>query len=262
MNRPLNDSPEYLKKKRFFDRVLTIYGRKPCLEALRDHDIPVYRLHLADRNQPGGIIADIECEARRRSIEVKHHSREALSRISRNGRQDQGVALDLLCPQHSRDTAFIAAPPRPDWRLIALDGVTNPQNVGMIVRSVAASPCDGLLIPAAGTANLTSPLVNKASAGTLFKCPIVRCDKLADSLRRLQQQQGARVVILSGDAPQALPDFEAEGPIVYVLGNETSGVSSGVRELADAAVSIPMKNGVESLNVAVTAALLAFRESL
>lgn len=261
MNQPLQDSPEYLAKKRFFDRVLTIYGRKPCLEALRDHDIPVYRLHLADSNQPGGIMADIEREARQRGIEIKHHSREALSRISRNGRQDQGVALDLLCPRHSRDTAFIAAPPRADWRLIALDGVTNPQNVGMIVRSVAASPCDGLLIPAVGSANLTSPLVNKASAGTLFKCPIVRCDTLVDSLRRLQQQ-GARVVVLSGEARHALPDFEAEGPVVYVLGNETAGISKAVRELADVAVSIPMKNGVESLNVAVTAALLAFRESL
>lgn len=261
MNETLGDSPEYLAKKRFFERVLTIYGRKPCLEALRDHDIPVYRLHLADSNQPGGIMAEIEREARQRDIEVKRHSREALSRISRNGRQDQGVALDLLCPRHSRDTAFIATPPRAAWRLIALDGVTNPQNVGMIVRSIAASPCDGLLIPAAGTANLTSPLVNKASAGTLFKCPVVRCEKLVDSLRQLQHQ-GARVVILSGEAPQTLAEFNAEGPIVYVLGNETTGVSNAVRDLADTAVSIPMKNGVESLNVAVTAALLAFRESL
>lgn len=261
MNQSLHDSPEYLEKKRFFDRLLTIYGRKPCLEALRDHEIPVYRLHLADSNKTGGIMAEIEREARQRGIEIRHHNREALSRISRNGRQDQGVALDLMCPQHTRDTAFMASPPRAHWRLIALDGVTNPQNVGMIVRSVAASPCDGLLIPAAGTANLTSPLVNKASAGTLFKCPIVRCDKLVASLRELQQQ-GARIVILSGEARQALPDYEPHGPVVYVLGNETTGVSDAVRTLADDAVSIPMQNGVESLNVAVTAALLAFRELL
>lgn len=261
MNQPLNDSPEYLERKRFFDRLLTIYGRKPCLEALRDHEIPVFRLHLAESNKAGGIMAEIEREARHRGIEIRHHSRDALSRISRNGRQDQGVALDLLCPQHTRDTAFMAAPPRSQWRLIALDGVTNPQNVGMIVRSVAASPCDGLLVPAAGTANLTSPLVNKASAGTLFKCPIVRCEKLAASLRALQQH-GARIVILSGEAPQALPDFDPQGPVVYVLGNETAGVSEAVRALADEAVSIPMQNGVESLNVAVTAALLAFREVL
>lgn len=258
---PRTDNPEYLEKKRFFEKMLTIYGRKPCLEALRDDSIPIYRLHLADSNQSGGIVAEIEREARRRGLDIQRHSREALSRISRNGRQDQGVALDLMCPQHIRDSAFIATPPRSAWRLIALDGVTNPQNVGMIVRSVAASPCDGLLVPASGTANLTSPLVNKASAGTLFKCPIVRCGKLVDSLRNLQQH-GARIVILSGEARQTLSTFSPQGPIVYVLGNETSGVSNAVRELADIAVSIPMHNGVESLNVAVTAALLAFRESL
>lgn len=259
MSKAGGDRPEYLEKKRFFDRILTIYGRKPCLEALRDHDIPVYRLHLADSNKAGGIIDDINREARRRGIEISLHSREALSRISRNGRQDQGVALDLMCPHHTRDRDFATAPPRSDWRLIALDGVTNPQNVGMIVRSVAASPCDGLLVPASGTASLTSPLVNKASAGTLFKCPIVRCGELIDSLRALRQR-GARVVVLSGEAKVTLAEFRCEGPVVYVLGNETSGVSKGVRELADESIAIPMRNGVESLNVAVTAALLAFRE--
>lgn len=261
MSKHHGDRAEYLEKKRFFDRVLTIYGRKPCLEALRDHSIPVYRLHLAESNNSGGIIDDINGEARRRNIEVVLHSREALSRISRNGRQDQGVALDLLCPQHSRDRDFVAAPPRANWRLIALDGVTNPQNVGMIVRSVAASPCDGLLVPASGTASLTSPLVNKASAGTLFKCPIVRCGELVDSLRNLQQG-GAHVVVLSGEAKTPLATFRCNKPVVYVLGNETVGVSKAVRDLADAAITIPMRNKVESLNVAVTAALLAFREQL
>lgn len=261
MTSPAGDRPEYLEKKRFFDRVLTIYGRKPCLEALRDHEIPVYRLHLADSNKSGGIIDDIRREAERRHIDIALHNRDALSRISRNGRQDQGVALDLLCPHHVSDRDFLAAPPRANWRLIALDGVTNPQNVGMIVRSVAASPCDGLLIGGTGTASLTSPLVNKASAGTLFKCPVVRCGELTASLTRMKAQ-GARIVVLSGEARQSLADFTCAQPVVYVLGNETLGVSQAVRALADTAVSIPMHNGVESLNVAVTAALLAFREAL
>lgn len=259
MNHTRTDRPEYLEKKNFFQRVLTIYGRKPCLEALRDPDIPVYRLHLADSNKPGGIIDEILHEAQRRGVETITHGRAELARISRNSRQDQGVALDLLCPNHRRDRDFIAQPPRHNWCLIALDGVTNPQNVGMIVRSVAASPCDGLLIPSSGTAELTSPLVNKASAGTLFKCPIVRCDNLLASLRTFQAE-GARIVVLSGEASLPLPAFQCEQPVVWVLGNETSGVSAPVRALADQTVSIPMNNGVESLNVAVTAALLAFRE--
>ncbi|MBK8132487.1 MAG: 23S rRNA (guanosine(2251)-2'-O)-methyltransferase RlmB, partial [Gammaproteobacteria bacterium] len=80
------------------------------------------------------------------------------------------------CPRHAdyRDLPLSGAPP---LQLLALDRVTNPQNLGMIVRTVCASPLDGLLLPRQGCAPL-SPLVIKASAGTLFRCPLWRCDRL------------------------------------------------------------------------------------
>ena len=98
------DSQQYLARKQFFEQMLTIYGRKPVLEALQDKTLPAYRLHLADSNRKDGIIRDIQALAEQRDIETLFHSRDALARISRNGRQDQGVALDITLPGY-RDVA-------------------------------------------------------------------------------------------------------------------------------------------------------------
>ena len=264
------DSDEYLAKKRFYASLLTVYGRKPVLEALQDPAIPVYRLHLATSNQEGGVVRDIEKQAARRGVEVVRHSRESLSRISKNRNQDQGVAADLECPhyrhyqdflvEHRQDAVQGTAQRDKPWQLIALDRITNPQNLGMIIRSVAASPIAGLLLPTRGCAPL-SPLVIKASAGTLFRCPILRCDDLEEALADFRRA-GGQVCVLSGAAEQVLADYGPASPVVFVLGNETEGVSRQVLQMADARVKIPMANGVESLNVAVTAALLAFRGEL
>jgi len=252
----MNDA--YEEKKRFFDNLLTVYGRKPVLEVLEDSDIPVFRLHLADSNHSGGTLKEIEKLAAKRGIDVRHHSRDALSRISKNRSQDQGVAIDLQCPGYQHYRQFIAEQPAPHYRLIALDNITNPQNLGMIIRSVSASPLDGLILPAKGCASL-SPLVIKASAGTLFKCRILRCERLSDALRDFAGQ-GADICVLSGAAPTAIADYKPASGAVYVLGNETEGVSTEISEFASQRLRIPMSNGVESLNVAVTAALIAFRD--
>jgi 23S rRNA (guanosine2251-2'-O)-methyltransferase len=251
------DSPQYAAKKAFYDTLLTIYGRKPVLEVLQDASIPVHCLHLAESNQRGGIIAEIEALAARRGIAVKHHSKQALSRISKNGREDQGVAADLQLPRYQSLAQLLAKGSlAADTRLLALDRVTNPQNLGMLIRSAAAGGIAGVLIPERGCAPL-SPMVIKASAGTLFKCPLLRCGELAPALQQLQKA-GAEVCVLSSHASDNLFAAKARGPRVYVLGNETEGVSAEVSKLADRRVFIPMANGVESLNVAVTGALLAY----
>ena len=251
---------DYRQRKRFFDNLLTIYGRKPVLEVLTDTSIPVYRLHLAESNQSSGILGQIIRAAEARGIEIRYHSREALSRISRNRRQDQGVAVDVDCPGYRDYRDFLAESRHAPYRLIALDRITNPQNLGMIIRSVAASPIDGLLLPARGCAPI-SPLVIKASAGTLFKCGILRCENLEDALTALRAD-GAEVTVLSGSAAETLGSHTPAGNVVYVLGNETEGVDPAIDALADRRIRIAMHNGVESLNVAVTAALIAFRDSL
>lgn len=251
----------YAKRKRFFDGLLTIYGRKPVLEALQAQNIAVFRLHLADSNRAGGILDEILGIAERRRIEVIYHGRKELARISRNGKQDQGIAADLKCRNYQHYETFIQ-----NWQeyreqepftLIALDGITNPQNLGMIIRSVAASPCHGLLLPQKGCADI-SPLVIKASAGALFHCPILRCESLLEALNDLQAT-GAKVCTLSSHSQQTLQEFTPDSSVIYILGNESIGVSQAVRKRSNLAVRIPMNNGVESLNVAVTAALVAFK---
>jgi 23S rRNA (guanosine2251-2'-O)-methyltransferase len=253
----VTDTAKHLQRKRFYDKFLTIYGRKPVLEALENPEITCYRLQLADSNKPGGIISQITNLAEQRGVEVVHHSRQALSRISRNSKQDQGVAADLECPNHQLFDDFIVSPPKGNYNLIALDGITNPQNLGMIIRSVTASPCYGILLPQKGTAAI-SPLVIKASAGTLFKSTLIHCDSLEQALPKLKDM-GVQCCTLSSHSQQTLSEFEPHAPIVYGLGNETEGVSKTVSSLCTHHVKIPMNHGVESLNVAVTAALLAFR---
>ena len=84
-----------------FDRLITVYGRKPALEVLADDSLDCYRLHLADSNKPAKIIDELCAYAERRGIEISYHSKLELSRISRKGSQDQGVAVDVLCPGFS-----------------------------------------------------------------------------------------------------------------------------------------------------------------
>lgn len=250
----------YQNKKDFYSGVITVIGRKPVLEVLADEQLQIHRLHLADSNKPGGIIGDIVARAETRGVEILYHDRLALSRISRNAKQDQGVAMDILCPQMQKFEQGIfqssAAGDRQCKRWLALDGVTNPQNLGMIIRSACAGWIDGILIPDKNSAGLNA-LTIKASAGTVFRAPIIRCDSLAPALQRLAES-GWLVAALSSHAKESLLEFQAQSDIVYVLGNETHGVSDEVSALANCALKIPMNNGVESLNVAVTAALIAF----
>ena len=250
------DSPEYLARKSFFDQLVTVYGRKPVLEILEDNKLKIFRLHLADSNRDGGIIAQIRKLAAQRNIETCFHSRSELSRISRNSKQDQGVACDIHCPGYQPYQQALSD--SPTGTIIALDGITNPQNLGMIIRSVTASPAQALLLPSKGTADI-SPLVIKASAGTLFKGNILRCDSLPKALQEFKQR-GYEICTLSSHQATPLSDFAPKAPVIFVLGNETEGVSPDVAALSDHRVAIPMANGVESLNVAITAALIAFRQ--
>ncbi|MDB6062988.1 MAG: rRNA ((2251)-2-O)-methyltransferase RlmB [Verrucomicrobiaceae bacterium] len=251
------DSSNYVEKKAFYDSLLTIYGRKPVLEALQDSGIPIFCVHLADSNKTGDIVRDIEQAAAKRSIPIKYHSKIELSRISKNSREDQGVAADLQLQRYQRFDNFLKNyQPDKTIKIIALDRITNPQNMGMLIRSACAGGVDAVLIPEKGSAPL-SPLVIKASAGTLFKCPIVRCADLAIALQQLKQC-GMEIGILSSHAEEDLFALPKNRARVYILGNETDGVSPEIMQVADLKIRIPMHNGVESLNVAVTAALLAY----
>lgn len=251
----------YEDKKAFFNRVLTVYGRKPVLEALRDNDLQCHALHLAQSNREAGIVGDIKQLAAARDVPVKLHSREELARISRNGKQDQGVAVDIICRAfNTLEQHLDSLQDLPPQRLLALDGISNPQNLGMIIRSATAGAIDGIIWSRRGNAAL-GPLVIKASTGTLYRAPLLLCPVLHDALHECRDR-GVEICSLAADAAQSLFEHKPSGHCIYVLGNETQGVSAAIRDLTDTTLSIPMGNGVESLNVAVTASLIAYAHYL
>ena len=252
----MNDSPEYQAKKRQLAKMLTVYGRNPVLEALQDPTLRVFRLHLADSNKANAQLNQMQELAKQKGAEVLWHSKQALSRISKNSQQDQGVALDVITEGFCQEDDWLAALPE-QFELMAVDCVTNPQNLGMIIRSLCASPMQGLLLPEKGCAKLDA-LVIKASAGTLFRTPIIHTPNLAECLVRLKQQ-GTRVFGLDAQGAQSLNQFKAPKRCVMVMGNESTGLSAEVKALCDGFISIPMAPGVESLNVSVAASLIAFR---
>ncbi len=251
----MKNSDIYNEKKKSFDRLITVYGRNVVLEMLEEKDVSILKVHMADSNKEDGVISKILGQCRKRGVEVVYHSKQALSRISKNAKQDQGVAADIEANSYLSAESFLASKTT-SYRYIALDSIHNPQNLGMIIRSVAAGFVDGVILPKKGSAKI-SPLVIKASAGTLFKTNILYCDDLENSLVKFKED-GADIYALSSHASESLFDLKLGSKTIFVLGNESEGVSKEVEQLSNKTLSIPMKNGVESLNVAVTAALLAY----
>lgn len=248
----MQDSPEYLEKKRFFDSLITLYGRNVAVEVLRDDEVQIHKLHLSKSNRTDETIEEIMALAEMRGVEIKYHTKESLSRISKNSAQDQGVAIDVVS-QNYRSASNIATDLPDAFRLLALDGINNPQNLGMIVRSAAASKIDGIVLPRRNSTKL-SPLVMKASAGTLFKIPIYYCEDLSDILTL----SDTAIITLSSHAKEDIHTLKIPKRAIFVLGNETEGVSDEVMRASTHNVSIPMYRGVESLNVAVTAGIVSF----
>ena len=251
----MKNSKQYDDKKQSFDRLITVYGRNVVLEMLEERDAVIAKVHMADSNKHDGVISKILNHCERQGVEVVYHSKQALSRISKNAKQDQGVAADIKANSYLSTQDFLSTKEN-SYRYIALDSIHNPQNLGMIIRSVAAGFVDGVILPKKGSAKI-SPLVIKASAGTLFKTNILYCDELENALPRFKED-GADIYALSSHASESLFDLELGEKTIFVLGNESEGVSKEIEKLANKTLSIPMKNGVESLNVAVTAALLAY----
>ncbi|RZQ60711.1 TrmH family RNA methyltransferase [Amycolatopsis suaedae] len=235
------------------DRFLTVYGRKPVLEALADPDLEVDKVILADTAR-GPAATEILRAARASGVAVQRASAHRVKVLAGNGKQDQGVLADVVAPR-MRPLADVLAGRRPPERVLVLDGITTPANVGMILRTATAAGLGGIVVPRRGVAAL-DPLVVKASAGVAFRAPVLRCATAAEAAERLTESGYAMFAL--GASGQSL--FEAELPrrAAFVLGGETAGVSEEVAELATGWLSIPMPGDVESLNVAAAAAVLCF----
>jgi 23S rRNA (guanosine2251-2'-O)-methyltransferase len=237
------------------DTFITVYGRKPVLEALHDGQLRVDKVIMADglRGEPVRVIT---AAARDRGVPVQRASAHRVKVLAGNGRHDQGVLADVVAPRMAPVAEFLAelAPGAPASVLV-LDRLTNPSNVGMILRSSTAAGLDGILLPRRGVPAI-DPLVVKASAGVAFRAPVLRSGTVEEGCAELA---AAGFTVYGLDAGGAsLLEAELPARVALVLGNETDGLSESVRSLVDGLLAIPMHGGVESLGVASAGAVAAF----
>lgn len=238
------------------DAFVTVYGRKPVLEALTDPTLTVDKVVAADRAR-GSSLDDILDAAATRGVAVQRASAHRVKVLAGNGRHDQGVLADVVAPRMRPLDAALAAGLGADHAgVLVLDGLTNPANVGMILRTVTAAGLDGVVLPRRGVPAI-DPLVVKASAGVAFHAPVLRASTAQQACRRLAEA-GFAVLGLAGSGSASLYGSAPPQRVGYVLGNETSGFSGDVRGELTGRVSIPMAGGVESLNVASAAAVVCF----
>jgi len=231
---------------------VTVFGRKPVLEALADRRLDVDKVILAE-NARGAAAKEIIDAAGARSVRVERASAHRVKVLAGNGKQDQGVLADVVAPRMRRLADGLAARPA---TVLVLDGITTPANVGMILRTATAAGIEGIVVPRRGVASI-DPLVVKASAGVAFHAPVLRCYTAEEACAALRDA-GYPLYALDGAARHSLFDASLPRRAAYVLGGETAGVSPEVRKHVTSLVSIPMAGGVESLNVASAAAVLCF----
>ncbi|MBL7222520.1 MAG: RNA methyltransferase [Candidatus Brocadiae bacterium] len=139
---------------------------------------------------------------------------------------------------------------------VALDGVSDPGNVGTVLRVARGAGAD-LVILGAGSCDPLNAKAVRASAGSVFAVPVRRTDSLATDLAALQSS-GARIVCAAARAATVCWRADLTAPVVVVVGSEAHGVSAGVAAMADEAVAIPMPGGGESLNAGMAAAIVLY----
>lgn len=237
------------------DRFVTVYGRKPVLEALADRELAVDKVVLAE-NAHGPAVREILDAAAGRGVPVRRATAHRVKVLAGNGRHDQGVLADVIAPRMRPLEHFLSALGSGPASVLVLDQITNPANVGMILRTATAAGLAGVVLPRRGVPAV-DPLVVKASAGVAFHAPMLRCST-ADGGCAALRTAGFELLGLAGGSGADLFTARLRPRSAFVLGNETSGVSPAVGGLIDRWLSIPMSGGVESLNVASAAAVVSF----
>jgi 23S rRNA (guanosine2251-2'-O)-methyltransferase len=234
-----------------------IEGRNPVREALKAGR-PIRRILIAEGVSDRGPVAEIVAAAGTAGVKVDRVPRHVLDRMAK-GRVHQGVVAEADPYRYrSWEAAVAAAKERGEIPLLlALDGVTDPMNLGSLIRSAEAAGAHAVLVPKRRAAPVT-PIVEKASAGAIEHLPVDQVNNLERTLERCKQA-GLWVVGLAGDAPQDVWEcvLLAE-PLVLVVGAEGKGISRLISERADALVRIPMAGRVGSLNAAVAGAVALF----
>ncbi|HEX5190490.1 MAG TPA: 23S rRNA (guanosine(2251)-2'-O)-methyltransferase RlmB [Streptosporangiaceae bacterium] len=240
-----------------------VAGRNAVLESLRAA-VPALALHVGPRLDADDRISEAIKLAADTGVPVVEAGRAELDRLT-GGAVHQGLALRIrpyvyahpgeLLGRSRAGAAHGAQPPL----IVALDGITDPRNLGAVARSVAAFGATGVLVPARRSAGVTAGAW-KASAGALARVRVAQAPNLSRALATYAEA-GLFVVGLDADAEQDVSSMTlADGPLVLVIGSEGRGLSRLVAQQCDLVVRIPI-SGAESLNAGVAAGIALYEVS-
>jgi 23S rRNA (guanosine2251-2'-O)-methyltransferase len=231
-----------------------LVGRNPVAEALRMH-VPATALYLAIGIEADERVTEAVRLAGNRGLAILEVSRGELDRKT-GGILHQGIALQVppFAYRELRDVLAQAAEASTAPLLVALDGVTDPRNLGALIRSAVAFGAHGVIVPARRSAGVTATAW-RTSAGTAARIPVAQVTNLVRALKECQQA-GLFVLGLDADGTTAIDNLEmADEPLVVVVGSEGRGLSRLVTATCDLTVSIPMTPAAESLNASVAGAV-------
>jgi len=234
-----------------------IAGRNSVVEALRAQ-IPATTLYVAAMIDIDDRVRESITLATQRGLPVLEVSRQEVDRLT-DGAIHQGIALQI--PQysyaHPDDLLRQAEDAAETPLIVALDGVTDPRNLGAVLRSVAAFGGHGVIVPERRAAGMTAGAW-KASAGAGARIPVARAGNLTRALETYKKQ-GVVVAGLAADGALALHELEAAtDPLCLVIGSEGKGMSRLVSEVCDVTVRIPIASTTESLNAGVAAGIALY----
>jgi len=233
-----------------------IWGRHPALAAL-ESGRPIHRIWCTAEMRFTPKFLQLLREAKSGGVLVEEVTWARLGQIT-GGAVHQGIALQAAAAETLDLDSLISglrdigeAP-----LLMAVDGLTDPHNLGAIVRSAEALGAHGLVLPQRRSAGLTGS-VAKVAAGALEHLPVARVVNLNRSLETLKEE-GYRVVGLAEEGSVTLTEADLDGPLVVVTGSEGSGLSMLTRRHCDQLVRIPLRGATPSLNASVATALLLY----
>jgi 23S rRNA (guanosine2251-2'-O)-methyltransferase len=233
-----------------------IWGRHAAQAAL-ESDRPIHRIWCTSEMRFQPRFMQLLREAKAGGVLVEEVTWARLGQLT-DGAVHQGIVLQVA----AADTLDLGTlidgcknlgePPL----LMALDGITDPHNLGAIVRSAEALGAHGLVLPQRRSAGLTGS-VAKVAAGALEHLPVARVVNLNRSLETLKEE-GYRVIGLAGEGSVSLAEADLEGPLVIVTGSEGSGLSMLTRKHCDQLVRIPLRGATPSLNASVATAMVLY----
>ncbi|WP_159609130.1 23S rRNA (guanosine(2251)-2'-O)-methyltransferase RlmB [Glutamicibacter sp. JC586] len=243
-----------------------VTGRNSVVEALRA-GIPAKALHVAIRIEVDDRVRESLKLAAAQGIPLMEASKQELDRMT-DGAIHQGLALQIPSYEY-KDAVQLATKTIKDYErgytqsqplLLALDGITDPRNLGAIVRSASAFGANGVIIPERRSVGMTASAW-KTSAGAAVRVPVAKCSNLTSALKEIKAA-GIFVIGLDAGGDMELPNFElATGPLCIVVGSEGKGLSRLVRENCDAIVSIPINSAMESLNASMAVGISLYEVS-